>query len=221
MAPSQGASHPGSDRGTLRAERSSSVRKASGAGVRSAGAKAGGSVVPPAASNPLGCAGRPNTRPARPRRRVERSGPPPGGAQAEELPGPARPRREPSGAEWSGAEVQAVASVADVDQRLLAQLAEIDLRLPLHVLAAELVADVVLDLVEGLGVLDLAIDQLDDVEAPVDPDRATDVADLHGEDQLLDRLRQHVLAEVAEVAAVGARRRVVRRLARQLGEVFA
>src|SRR5450432_3120842 len=38
--------------------------------------------------------------------------------------------------------------VPDVDQRLLAQLGDVDLRLPLHVLLAELIPDVVLHLVE-------------------------------------------------------------------------
>src|SRR5450432_1485660 len=112
-------------------------------------------------------------------------------------------------------------SVPNVDERLLAQLGQVGLRLLLHLLLAELDADVVLDLGKGLGVLDLAVDELDDVEAAVGAHGARDLARLHAEDDLLDGLGQHVLAERAEIAAVAARRRIVRVLLGELREVLA
>ena len=60
-------------RGDVERERSGALRQEGGAGVRSAVAESGGSVVPPDDSKPC-CEGRPDTGPALPRRRVERSG---------------------------------------------------------------------------------------------------------------------------------------------------
>ena len=75
---------------------------------------------------------------------------------------------------------------------------------------------------QRLDVLGAAVDQLDDVEALVAAHRAAELADLHREDQLLDRLGQaHLLAEVAEIAALLARGAVLRELLGQLGEVLA